>query len=156
MTPSTRSEPRAIAASLAAAMHATAVIRVVLRALAYAWTSPNTLLGLVLGVLAFQAPRATSGILVFDGPVRGSLWVIRLFRRTAITFGHVVLANRPVEGPLFAHERHHVRQYERLGPLYLPVYLIIYLFTGYRRHPFEVSATRAELGAPPVGPVGGR
>ncbi len=134
-------------------MRATAVIRVVVRMLAYAWASPNTLLGLVLGALSFQRPRLAAGIVIFDGPVRGSLWAIRLFRRSAITLGHVVLGNRPVEGRLLVHELHHVRQYERLGPLYLPVYLAIYAFTGYRRHPFEVAATRAELAAAPLAPA---
>ena len=121
-----------------------------MRALVYAWTSPNTALGLVVGALAFQLPRVTSGVIVFDGPVRGSLWLIGRFRRSAITLGHVVVANRPVRGRLLVHELHHVRQYERLGPLYLPAYLAIYTFTGYRRHPFEVAATRAELAAAPL------
>src|SRR5687767_8477026 len=25
-------------------------------------------------------------------------------------------------------------QYERLGPLYIPIYLLVWVFTGYRRH----------------------
>lgn len=114
------------------------------RAAAYVWAAPNTVLGLLLGLLAFQRPRVTSGIVVFDGPVRGSTWVVRLFRRSAITFGHVVLSNVALHGRLLRHELHHVRQYERLGPFYLPAYLGIFLFTGYVRHPFEVAATRAE------------
>lgn len=117
-----------------------------LRALAYLWASPNTLLGLLLGLLAFQRPRTVRGILVFDGPVRGTLWAIRLFRRAAITYGHVVLSNRPVEGRLLIHELHHVWQYERLGPLYIPLYLVIWVFTGYRQHPFEEAARAAEAG----------
>ncbi len=123
-----------------------------MRTLAYVWTSPNTVLGLVVGALSFQRPRVVSGVVVFDGPVRGSLWVVRVFRRSAITFGHVVVSNRPLRGRLLVHELHHVRQYERLGPLYLPAYLAIYLFTGYRRHPFEIAAARAEL-SPPVAAV---
>ncbi len=123
------------------------------RALAYVWALPNTVLGLFLGLLAFQRPRLLGGILVFDGPVRGSLWAIRLFRRSAMTLGHVVLSNRPLEGPLLAHERHHVWQYERLGPLYLPIYLLVWIFTGYRRHPFELAATLTEAVARPAGPV---
>ncbi len=115
------------------------------RLLAYAWTSPNTLLGLVLGALSFQWPRVQEGLLVFDGSARGSLWVIgRVFRRTAVTYGHVVLSNRRLQGRLLAHELHHVRQYELLGPFYIPLYLAIYVFTGYRRHPFERAAQRAE------------
>lgn len=115
-----------------------------LRVLAYLWAAPNTLLGLVLGLLAFQRPRSARGILIFDGPVRGTLWVIRLFRRSAVTYGHVVLSNTRLEGRLLDHELHHVWQYERLGPLYIPLYLLIWVFTGYRRHPFEEAARLAE------------
>ncbi|HEX2025288.1 MAG TPA: hypothetical protein VHH92_02725 [Actinomycetota bacterium] len=115
-----------------------------LRGLAYVWASPNTLIGLVLGLLAFQRPRTARGILLFDGPPRGFTAVLRWFRRSAITYGHVVLSNRPVEGTLLAHELHHVWQYERLGPLYLPLYLLVWVFTGYRRHPFELAARLAE------------
>lgn len=116
------------------------------RAIGYLWALPNTLLGLVAGLPALQAPRKAHGILVFDGPARGTLLVIRWFRRSAITLGHVVLSNRPLEGRLLAHELHHVRQYQRLGPLYLPLYLLVWLFTGYRRHPFELAAAAAEGG----------
>ncbi len=120
--------------------------------LAYLWALPNTILGLALGGLAFQRPRRSDGVLVFDGPVRGTLWVVRAFHRSAITFGHVVLSNRPLDGRLESHERHHVWQYERLGPLYIPLYLVVWLFTGYRRHPFELAATDAEGPAVPAGP----
>jgi hypothetical protein len=115
-----------------------------LRALVYAWTLPNTLLGLLLGVLSFQRPRRVGGILVFDSASRGFLRLLQVFRRSAITYGHVVLSNRRVEGRLLAHELHHVWQYQRLGPLYIPLYLLIWIFTGYRRHPFEEAARLAE------------
>ena len=130
-------------------MRATAVLRRVARAAAYAWASPNTLVGLLAGLLSFQRPRVERGVVVFDGSVRGSAWVIGKFRRSAITFGHVVLSRVPLRGRLLLHELHHVRQYERLGPLYLPAYLAIFVVTGYRRHPFELAATRAER--PPFG-----
>lgn len=123
------------------------------RPLVYLWALPNTLLGVLAGLLAFQLPRANEGILIFDGPVRGSLWVIRLFRRSAVTLGHIVLSNRPLNGSLLAHERHHVWQYERLGPLYLPLYLVIWMLMGYRRHPFELAATLAESAVRPAGPA---
>ena len=119
-----------------------------LRLLAYVWASPNTFLGLLLGLLSFQRPRVADGIVVFDGPRRGFLALLSMFRRAAITYGHVVLSNRPLAGPLRVHELHHVRQYERLGPLYIPLYLLIYVFTGYRRHPFEEAARLAELEVP--------
>jgi hypothetical protein len=115
-----------------------------LRALVYAWTLPNTLLGLVLGALSFQRPRRVGGILVFDAGSRGFLRLLHVFRRSAITYGHVVLSNRPVEGRLLAHELRHVWQYQRLGPLYIPLYVLIWIFTGYRGHPFEEAARLAE------------
>ena len=124
------------------------------RAVAILWTLPNTALGLIVGLLAFQRPRVAHGAVVFDGPVRGSLLVVRTFRRTAVTLGHVVLSCDRLEGPLLAHELHHVWQYERLGPLYLPIYLVVWAFTGYRRHPFELAAVVAEGGRGPVRPAG--
>lgn len=119
-----------------------------LRFLAYAWASPNTLLGLLFGLLSFQRPRVAHGVVVFDRRVRGFVWTLHLFRRSAMTYGHVVLANRPVERGLLSHELHHVRQYERLGPLYIPLYVIIWIFTGYRGHPFEEAARLAERDDP--------
>jgi hypothetical protein len=99
---------------------------------------------MLLGLLSFQRPHLAHGVLLFDRRVRGFLWTLHLFRRAAITFGHVVLADRPVEGRLLVHELHHVRQYERLGPLYIPLYVAIWIFMGYRGHPFEEAARLAE------------
>lgn len=115
-----------------------------LRVFRYVWASPNTLLGLLFGLLSFQRPRVASGVAVFDRRVRGFVWTLHLVRRSAVTYGHVVLADRPVEGRLLVHELHHVRQYELLGPLYIPLYVLIWIFTGYRGHPFEEAARLAE------------
>jgi hypothetical protein len=115
-----------------------------LRSLAYVWASPNTLLGLLLGVLSFQSPRQSPGILIYDEKPRGFIWILAKFKRSAITFGHVVLSNQRVEGTLLSHELHHVWQYERLGPLYIPLYVLVWVFTGYYRHPFEMAAQLAE------------
>lgn len=114
------------------------------RGLAYVWASPNTLLGLLFGLFSFQRPRVLGGVLLFDRGPRGFTRLLHMFRRSAITYGHVVLSNRPVEGSLLAHELHHVWQYEALGPLYIPIYLLVWVFTGYRRHPFEMAAKLAE------------
>ncbi len=117
------------------------------RLLAYVWTSPNTLLGILLALLSFQGPRAANGVLVFDqDPPRGFLWLLqKVFRKAAITYGHVVLSAVPLDGSLLTHELHHVRQYERLGPFYIPIYLLVWVFMGYRRHPFERAAKLAEI-----------
>lgn len=117
-----------------------------------AWTAPNTLIGLLLGALSFQRPRIDEGVVVFDRSPRGFLWIFgKMSRYSAITFGHVVLSTRRVEGALRRHERHHVQQYEVLGPLFLPTYLGLFLVRGYRRHPFEEEAAEAARRAGPPG-----
>jgi hypothetical protein len=108
--------------------------------LGFVWTSPNTLLGLLLGLLTFQVPRRAHGLVVFDRGPRGLTWVMLRANRAAMTLGFVVLSAVPVEGKLLAHERWHVRQYCRWGPLFIPVYLLLALVYGYRRHPMEVRA----------------
>lgn len=69
----------------------------------------------------------------------------------AVTLGHCVLGQTKA-GLDFTrvHERVHVRQYERWGPLFIPAYLfcsfILKLRGGdaYRDNPFEVEAYREE------------
>jgi hypothetical protein len=114
----------------------------------YAWALPNTLLGLLLGVLSFRLPRVEEGILLFEGPPRGFLWILSRMRRAAVTFGHVILTAVPLDGAIRRHELAHVRQYERLGPAFLPVYLGLWLVRGYRRHPLELAAVREETRGP--------
>jgi hypothetical protein len=59
----------------------------------------------------------------------------------AITFGHVlVFAREPTDG-LWRHELRHVKQYERLGLAFLPLYLRLYAKHGYAGHPFERDAS---------------
>jgi hypothetical protein len=118
--------------------------RSLLGALGYVWALPNTLLGLLLGLLSFQRPRLDRGVVVFDRAPRGFLWAFGKSRWRAITLGHVVLATRRLEGSLRDHELAHVRQHARLGPLFLPSYLALHVFTGYRRNPFETAAARSE------------
>jgi len=114
-----------------------------LGALGFIWTLPNTVIGLLLGLLTFQRPRVTGGALVFDRVPRGPTWVLSRMNRTAMTVGYVILGSRPVEGTLLAHERHHIRQYRRWGPLFIPAYLLLAVPFGYERHPFELAAKRA-------------
>lgn len=122
-----------------------------LRLVGYIWTLPNTLLGLVLGLLSLQRPRVDDGVVVFDRAPRGFLWLFaRLTRFRAITYGHVILSAVPLGGLLLRHERHHVAQYEVLGPLYLPTYVALWAVRGYTRHPFEVEAR--ESAARPTAP----
>jgi hypothetical protein len=109
----------------------------------YVWTAPNTAVGFLLGLLSFQVPRLDDGVVVFDRSPRGFLWSFGLTGFRAITFGHVVLSRVPLAGHHRLHERAHVRQYEVLGPLYLPAYVVLWTARGYRRHPFELAASRA-------------
>jgi hypothetical protein len=104
---------------------------------------PNTILGLLLGGLTFQVPRAHGGAIVFDRVPRGLTRLLRSMHRTAMTVGFVIVAAAPVEGRLLVHERHHIRQYMVWGPFFIPVYLLLAIPFGYRRHPMERAARRA-------------
>ena len=90
------------------------------RLAAYAWASPNTLLGLVLGLAVLPCggrARIVRGVVEFSAgiPLRG--------RFDAICFGHVIIGVS--EAKLAAardHEHVHVRQYEAWGPFFLLAY----------------------------------
>jgi hypothetical protein len=115
----------------------------VLAALGFVWSLPNTAIGLVLGALSFARPRIAHGVVVFDGHPRGVTWLLGRMHRSAMTVGFVILSNAPVRGTLLTHERAHVRQSMILGPLFIPVYLLLAVPYGYRRHPMERAARRA-------------
>ncbi|MGH2635381.1 MAG: hypothetical protein ACRDHU_04465 [Actinomycetota bacterium] len=121
--------------------------------LGFAWTLPNTLLGLVLGALTFRTPRIHGGAIVFDRGSRGVTALLQGMHRTAMTVGFVILGAVPIEGRLLVHERHHVRQYMAWGPLFIPVYLLLGIPYGYRRHPMERAARRAAGEEGPVQPA---
>ena len=111
--------------------------------LGFLWTLPNTLLGLVAGALTFQRPRVVQGAMVFDRRARGLTALMRGFNRTAMTVGYVIVSSEPLEGRLLRHEQHHIEQYRRWGPFFIPVYLLLAIPYGYRRHPLELAAMRA-------------
>ena len=129
-----------------------------LRALGMAWAAPNTLLGLLLGIVGLPfGARAHLD--------RGDLAIV--FNRWpwgpggAITFGNVIVhtgasldatcmtyahrAGHCVDPAmrLGDHERAHVYQYMVLGPLFLPLYLLCGGISVRNR--FERSADRYEL-----------
>lgn len=114
-----------------------------LTALGFVWTLPNTVLGLLLGGLTFQSPRLHGGAMVFDRGPRGVTWILQRMDRLAMTVGFVIVSAVPVEGPLLVHEQHHLRQYMAWGPLFIPVYALLAIPFGYRRHPMERAARRA-------------
>lgn len=90
------------------------------RLAAYAWASPNTLIGLVFGlaVLPFGGKvRIVRGVAEFAAGVP-----LRV-RFDAVTLGHAIIGVS--EAKLAAardHEHVHVRQYEIWGPFFLPAY----------------------------------
>lgn len=121
------------------------------KALAYAWASPVTLAGLILGLLSGSRPQARDGVLVFThagGPARALLRA-RGFQATAL--GHAVVATGDPDDALLAHELVHVRHAERLGLFSALLYGLLYPVYGYARHPMERAArtaARLHRGAP--------
>ncbi|HEU4488504.1 MAG TPA: hypothetical protein VFS38_04380 [Actinomycetota bacterium] len=122
------------------------------RAFKLLWSSPASLVGAVLAPF-FRSRRVTSGVMLCEG----ASWPGRLgWRYRAITFGHVILCVDEFDDHLLAHELVHVRQYERLGPLYMFAYLgasaSAWLSGGhyYLDNRFEVEARRGaeKLGGP--------
>ena len=108
--------------------------------LGFIWTSPNTLIGLVLGLLTFQRPSLRDGALIFDKAPRGLTWLMVRLHRPAMTVGFVIISAEPVTGRLLAHERWHIRQFCAWGPLFIPVYFRLAIPFGDRRHPMEIRA----------------
>jgi hypothetical protein len=89
--------------------------------LAYAWASPNSLIGLAAGgamILLGGRARRIAGVLEVAGGLVGTQ-----LGRKRITLGHVILGidDAALEQSR-AHELVHVRQYEQWGPFFLPAY----------------------------------
>ena len=129
--------------------------------LKYLWASPASALGCLLALAA--APfGARIGLRtgVLEVTLAREASEGRAVRRSlpfvAITLGHVVIAvSESDQARLRAHERVHVAQYERWGPLFLvayPVESLLQLLLGrrpYRDNRFEVEARRLAVGRTP-------
>lgn len=111
--------------------------------LRYVWAAPASAVGLLIAAIACAGgarARVAGGLL----EVAGGRWgraVGRLrepWAFDAITFGHVVLAvDARCLDRCRAHERVHVRQYERWGALFFPLYLGSSLLQwALGRHPY--------------------
>jgi hypothetical protein len=127
------------------------------RTLLYLWVAPGSLVGLLAAAIARRqggCGRMVDGVLeVTAGPL---LAVLSRYSAVgggirAITLGHVVLAaDAESLDSTRLHERVHVRQYERWGPLFIPAYLACsgWLWlrgrNPYLENPFEIEAYRAE------------
>jgi hypothetical protein len=121
--------------------------------LVYVWVLPTSSIGLLITLptlLSGGQARWHTGVLeVYGGfasfllkkmvPLEGGA--------SAMTLGHVVIArDAACHTSTRAHERIHVRQCERWGPLFIPAYLMMSLVLkirgrdGYRDNPFEKEA----------------
>lgn len=118
--------------------------------LVYAWAAPVTLVGLLVGAAAGVVPHIREGVLLFGGArgLTGAVLRRRGFDATAL--GHVIVARSTPSAALLAHELVHVRQAERFGPLFAPLYLGLLAVYGYARHPLERAARRAQRNADPL------
>ena len=110
------------------------------RAIRFVWALPGTIFGLVVGATTFTLPSLRDGVILFNG-TRGFAAIHRRLGFSAVTFGHVVIVNRPLDGTIWRHELAHVRQWETLGPLMFVLYPLASV-AGYRRNPFEAAARR--------------
>ncbi len=120
--------------------------------LRYTWALPATAIGLLFVPLAWLSGGKVAivqGVVEIQGGlVRSALRRVPLFgAAAAMTLGHVILGqDRSCLDRSREHEHVHVRQYERWGPLFLPLYLgsslWLYLrgFNPYLDNPFEREA----------------
>ena len=137
---------------------------IVLRFLRILWASPCSLVGLSIGalVLLFGGSVRRVGCALEFAPYHGrcpSNSRLRFLPFSAITFGHVILGHSFQDlVTLRAHELVHVRQYERLGPLFFIAYPASSLLAAargrcpYRNNHFEMEAC-ARSTAPKVSSV---
>jgi hypothetical protein len=121
-------------------------------ALAIVWALPWSFFGGLIGLLGLLTGggfQRRGRVLEFWGGA--VVWFLDTFpqikRASAITFGHTVLGrDRHCLDVTRTHERVHVRQYERWGPFFVPVYLLsslVQLIRGgdaYRDNCFEREA----------------
>jgi hypothetical protein len=90
---------------------------------------------------------AVSAILV-EHPNVGRYFALHLIPVQAQTLGRYVFSRGPIPDHTLEHEIEHIRQWERLGPLYLPLYFgssAVELFRGRRPYwdnRFELAARR--------------
>jgi hypothetical protein len=110
------------------------MLRRLQRISSYLWASPATAIGLCVALAARAggaSVRRVDGVLEAGGGALG-----RMARRShfvAITLGHVVVGiDETALAESREHERAHVRQYERFGPLFLPLYAASSLWAALR------------------------
>lgn len=135
--------------------------KLLIRWLLIAWASPNSMIGLIFGVLALLSGggvHVRRGCVEFHGGLveRALGKLLGGQGVAAMTLGHTILGQTPkMLRESRDHEHVHVHQYERWGPFFLPAYFgssFILWMRGreyYLENPFEVEAYRiAPLGSP--------
>lgn len=118
------------------------------RFVAYTWAAPLTAAGLLMGAASGSKPYRHEGALVFADAGGLAARMLRWRGFTAATLGHVIVAVGQPSPALLRHELTHVRQAERFGPLFAPLYLAALARYGYRRNPFERAAYLAGQRSP--------
>jgi hypothetical protein len=113
------------------------------QALRWIWASPWSLFGALLGLIVLltggRARRVGAVLELCDG---GASWLLDRLPfaagASAVTLGHVILGRTAeILESSREHELVHVRQYERWGPLFVPVYLLCSAVLWLRgRHPY--------------------
>ncbi|MBV9894511.1 MAG: hypothetical protein JO020_10100 [Chloroflexi bacterium] len=104
------------------------------------WGLPNTVIGLAFAAFSLAVPHLCEGLLVAPSNRGLADWFLTRRGFGAITFGRVVISAVPVTPRLLVHESHHARQYEILGPFFLPIYLTMHAWRGYADNPLEREA----------------
>ncbi len=125
-----------------------------LRLAQYLWALPYTLIGSLFTPLVLATggrAHVLDGVLELYGPLP-EFWLRRVAlvpNAAAITIGHVVLArDRDALEFTRAHERAHVRQYEKWGLAFIPAYVAAGAWAlaagdgAYRGNYFEREARR--------------
>lgn len=131
------------------------------------WAAPCSAIGLVLALIPLAlGGRAAVNQGALEVTYRSDLAscgpVARTLPFRAIVFGHVILAVTADElACIGAHERVHIAQYERWGPLFFVAYGLSSLWqllrgrSPYWHNRFEVEARQRSAGSPD-GAVGDR
>ena len=101
------------------------MFRILFKIVLIVWTSPNSLIGLIAGVIGLLTGGKTQiaeGCIEFYGG-----WVEKYLERINVfgmTLGHTILGQTKNGLRIVRkHEQVHVRQYERWGPFFLFAYL---------------------------------
>ena len=96
------------------------LFRRILIALGYLWASPNTLMALAIGLILGGRFQVVDGVVEIEGKTIASILSRLPNPAAAMTIGHVVLGqNTNLLNLTRRHERVHVRQYARVGTVFL-------------------------------------